>query len=84
MDEPEFVQECVEFDEVRYTDRYWKSVFTCCKQDQAKEGIPMNTVSVHPNFLSAEEYNSLVQSVDEYLIAHPDTEPKALDTSEII
>ena len=28
MDEPEFVQECVrEFDDARYTDRHWKSVF---------------------------------------------------------
>ena len=38
----------------------------------------MNTVPVHPNFLSAEEYNSLVQSVDEYLISHPVSQSKAL------
>ncbi len=38
----------------------------------------MNTVPVHPNFLSAEEYNSLVQSVDEYLISHPKSQSKTL------
>ena len=38
----------------------------------------MKTLPVHPNYLSAEEYGTLVHAVDQYLFANPHTQSKAI------
>jgi len=38
----------------------------------------MKTLPVHPNYLSAEEYGTLVHAVDKYLFTHPHEHSKAI------